>query len=174
MKIKIQSASSFKLQFYQITVWLFHCYKLLVQNQKISMPQEMGKLEPNVQHYILGVQRYFPSFVLQFFSLAEVKKQGKFHRTQKFDPTLLLCIVDLQLTALLQVPTVDDYRFYAKLHFVGQLINSYNKVVSHRISKIFEFLDQFFARLQCWKKCFEFTKPTGDTFLRPKLRKTLI
>ena len=48
--------------------------------------------------------------------------------------------------------------------------------------KLFKFLNQCFARLQCWKKCLEFTKPTcwinscfaGDTFLRPKLCKTLI
>ena len=27
-------------------------------------------------------------------------------------------------------------------------------------SKIFKFLNQCFARLQCWKKCLKFTKPT--------------
>ena len=51
-----------------------------------------------------------------------------------------------------------------------------------RCSKIFKFLNHCFARLQCWKKCLEFMKPTcwingsfaGDTFLRPKSCKTLI
>ena len=49
-------------------------------------------------------------------------------------------------------------------------------------TKMFEFLNQCFAQLWWWKKCFEFTKPTcwinscfaGDTFLRPKSCKTLI
>ena len=36
--------------------------------------------------------------------------------------TLLLYIVDLQLTTLLLMSTVDDYKFYAKLHLVAQLI----------------------------------------------------
>ena len=50
---------------------------------------------------------------------------------------------------------------------------------THRFrAKIFKFLNQCFARLRCWKKCLEFTKPTcffaGDTFLRLKSWKTLI
>ena len=54
--------------------------------------------------------------------------------------------------------------------------------VFSNFTKISKFLNQCFARLRWWKKCLEFTKPTcwinscfvGDTFLRPKLCKTLI
>ena len=50
------------------------------------------------------------------------------------------------------------------------------------LAKIFQFLNQCFVRLRFWKKCLKFMKPTcwinscfaGDTFLRPKLCKTLI
>ena len=53
---------------------------------------------------------------------------------------------------------------------------------NRKLTQIFKFLNQCFARLRCWKKCLEFTKPTcwifscfaGDTFLRPKSCKTLI
>ena len=78
------------------------------------------------------------------------------------NPSLLLCIVGLQLTTLLLMSTVDAQRFYAKLHLVAQLItldliekshlvqnlqtstiDIYNKVVSYKISHIIKQCTQF-------------------------------
>ena len=97
---------------------------------------------------------------LNFPNLAEVKKVVEL-KSLNYKPTMykLLCI---------------DYRIYQ-----SKICKSCKKLVA---SKIFKFLNQRFARLRCWKKCLEITRPTcginsclaGDTFLKPKSCKTLI
>ena len=56
-------------------------------------------------------------------------------------------------------------------HFYFNLWLELKKILK-LFTKIFEFLNQCFEQLRCWKKCLEFTKPTcwvnscfaGDTF----------